>query len=576
VLHRTTVAQDSLYELQRRADHLLRTVVEWCNAPVEHELATTTLVRDWDRLAPGVGRTPYSAALARRATRRSRCELGVALVAVVAFVALIAVRRSPVLRDLGPVALTAALLMLLVTVGMAVTRIYVRAAQFRRSTRRWIRQVDRAMLPALRQVVSALETREQTWAQPFDVTDAPIEPEPAEAIRTAGYELVVGEIRARRSSATAVIGAPGSGLTTLLDRLLVDGSLRPIGIRVNSCTPAESLIRRIHLTFVAELPRRAAESSRSSRRLRRFVERQEQALNFITARTTTRGVTGTWRSLFNVSLGVQNLRTPTEPTPADRIHNLLAALDEARQLTGRTIVICVEGWAKDGDVAGSLATLGHLAELMRPNGIHVVVAAGAAEVRQTDPQGRTAREVLTPAFGAVLDLPPLTAEESRQLLSRRCAGFPPPVALFCHVWSGGNPGELVRTARACIKRRENAPHALRTEEVVDGVLRASLVERVEAAIRAAPTGHDMAPLRRLRDGLDADVAGYAGLPDPPTNLAGHLLVAARTSRFFHSHRSAQRWCEDGTRRSIDELAAARAAADGSVAQVRHHLDRVHD
>lgn len=500
-------------------------------------------------------------------------ELGVVLVAVVTFVALIAARRSPALRDLGPAALTAALLMLLVTIGVAATRIGVRVARFRRATHRWIRRVDRAVLPALRQVVSALQTREHTWTQPFDITDTPVEPEPEEAIRTAGYELVVREIQERRSSVTAVIGPPGGGLTTLLNRLLVDESLRPIGIRVNSCTPADSLIRRIHLTFVAELSRRAAEWSRSSRR---FVERQDQSLNFVTARTTTRGVTGTWRSLFNVSLGVQNLRTPTEPTPADSIHNLLAALDEARQLTGRTIVICVEGWAKDGDVAGSLATLSHLAELVRPNGIHVVVAAGAADVRQTDPQGRPAREILTPTFGAVVDLPPLTADESRQLLSRRCPGFSPPVALFCHVWSGGNPGELVRTARTCIKRRENSPHALPTEDVVDGVLRASLVERVEAAIRAAPTEHDMAPLRRLRDGLDADVAGYAGLPDPPTNLAAYLLVAARISRFFHSHRSAHRWCADSTRRSIDELAAARAAADSSVAQVRHHLDRVHD
>ena len=53
--------------------------------------------------------------------------------------------------------------------------------------------------------------------------------------------------------------------------------------------------------------------------------------------------------------------------------------------------------------------------------------------------------------------------------------------MFCHVWSGGHPRDLIRAARACVTLRAEAQETLRLAQVVDAVVLQDVIDLLEAA-----------------------------------------------------------------------------------------------
>lgn len=168
-------------------------------------------------------------------------------------------------------------------------------------------------------------------------------------------------------------------------------------------------------------------------------------------------------------------------TDADMVESLSWFVRELRVRTGKRIVICIDELDKIDKTDDVVSIINGIKDLFHIPGVHVVVSVSTDAMHSFAARGVLVRDVFDSAFDTVLQVRRMNAQESREVLWRRATNFSVPAMMFCHVWSGGHPRDLIRAARACVTLRAEAQGTLRLAEVVDAVVLQEVIDLLEAA-----------------------------------------------------------------------------------------------
>src|SRR6266851_565926 len=168
-------------------------------------------------------------------------------------------------------------------------------------------------------------------------------------------------------------------------------------------------------------------------------------------------------------------------TDADMVGSLSWFLRELRARTGKRIVVCIDELDKIDKSDDVVSMINGIKDLFHIPGVHVVVSVSTDAMHSFAARGVLVRDVFDSAFDTVVQVRRMNAQESRELLWRRATNFSVPAMMFCHVWSGGHPRDLIRAARACVTLRAEAQETLRLAQVVDAVVLQEIIDLLEAA-----------------------------------------------------------------------------------------------
>jgi hypothetical protein len=173
--------------------------------------------------------------------------------------------------------------------------------------------------------------------------------------------------------------------------------------------------------------------------------------------------------------------TERQATDADMVGSLSWFLRELCRRTGKRIVICIDELDKIDKSDDVVSMINGIKDLFHIPEVHVVVSVSTDAMHSFAARGVLVRDVFDSAFDTVVQVQRMTARESRDVLWRRATNFPVPAMMFCHVWSGGHPRDLIRAARACVTLRADAGRTLKLAEVVDAVVLRDVIDLLEAA-----------------------------------------------------------------------------------------------
>ena len=168
-------------------------------------------------------------------------------------------------------------------------------------------------------------------------------------------------------------------------------------------------------------------------------------------------------------------------TDADMVGSLSWFLRQLRSRTGKRIVICIDELDKIDNSDDVVSMINGIKDLFHIPGVHVVVSVSTDAMHSFAARGVLVRDVFDSAFDTVVQVQRMTAQESREVLWRRATNFSVPAMMFCHVWSGGHPRDLIRAARDCVTLRAEAQKKLRLADVVDAVVLHDVLDLLEAA-----------------------------------------------------------------------------------------------
>jgi Cdc6-like AAA superfamily ATPase len=180
-------------------------------------------------------------------------------------------------------------------------------------------------------------------------------------------------------------------------------------------------------------------------------------------------------------------------TNADMVASLSWFLRELRKRIKKRIIVCIDELDKIDKSDDVVSMINGIKDLFHIPGVHVVVSVSTDAMHSFAARGVLVRDVFDSAFDTVIQVQRMNIQESRDVLWRRATNFSVPAMMFCHVWSGGHPRDLIRAARACVTLRAEACKTLRLAEVVDAVVLQEVLDLLEAAAgkiydREAKTG----------------------------------------------------------------------------------------
>jgi Cdc6-like AAA superfamily ATPase len=148
------------------------------------------------------------------------------------------------------------------------------------------------------------------------------------------------------------------------------------------------------------------------------------------------------------------------------------------------IVIAIDELDKLDKPEDLIAVVNDMKDLLHIRGVHFVVSVSTDALDSFAARGVPSRDAFDSAFDSILMLGRMSPLESIEVLRGRSTGFPVPIALFCHAWSGGLPRDLLRVARSCIEYYADQNSGPRgTDEIVSHVLRRETEQAVEALLR---------------------------------------------------------------------------------------------
>ncbi|MGE5292507.1 MAG: P-loop NTPase fold protein [Micromonosporaceae bacterium] len=173
--------------------------------------------------------------------------------------------------------------------------------------------------------------------------------------------------------------------------------------------------------------------------------------------------------------------TERQSTDADMVGSLSWFLRALCRRTRKRIVICIDELDKIDEPDDVISMINGIKDLFHIPDVHVLVSVSTDAMHSFAARGVLVRDVFDSAFDTVVQVRRMNAEESRDILWRRATNFPVPAMMFCHVWSGGHPRDLIRAARACVTLRASAQHTLRLTEVVDAVVLRDVIDLLDAA-----------------------------------------------------------------------------------------------
>ena len=235
-----------------------------------------------------------------------------------------------------------------------------------------------------------------------------------------------------------------------------------------------------------------------------LARRELERLDYSTA-IQTKNSMGWKLGVVNAAGEDQVSLTERQPTDADIVESLAWFLKELCGRTGKQIIICLDELDKIDKSDDVVSIINGIKDLFHIPGVHVVVSVSTDAMHSFAARGVLVRDVFDSAFDTVVQVRRMNADESREVLWRRATNFLVPAMMFCHVWSGGHPRDLIRAARACVTLRAEAKQTLRLSEVVDAVVLRDAIDLLEAAAgkiqdRQAWIESDETTLRR--DGVE--------------------------------------------------------------------------
>jgi len=407
-----------------------------------------------------------------------------------------------------------------------------------------------------------------------------------------------------------VVGARGAGKSTLL-RLLCDedqakaGLPARIGVYLAApASPAEGeFVKVIYGTTVRKVlaSRNVIAGGRRGWRDRLgvrpddYLRLAQQTLEQITGSVSRSRNSGLSLARFgmSVSLGGQRTWTERELSHADWVAEFRDYLERHRLRRGGPILIAIDELDKIPDAAQAIEIINGLKDLFHIQGVHFVVSVSGDALRSFATRGIPVRDAFDSAFDAVIEIPPLTAGDSCELLRARVRYFPYTVALFCHAWSGGLPRDLIRAARSCVTVLDAGAGPVPIADLAQGIIRRDLVQFIDAAIvreHDGDTSRDiefLLGLRRLLIDMSASVhqqiarSGVAAFGHEDdrvrSSLQPFLGIASAISEYFSMPRSSQQWADGFTSgeflQASDLLAQARAALAIHPSEAAWRLER---
>jgi hypothetical protein len=289
-----------------------------------------------------------------------------------------------------------------------------------------------------------------------------------------------------------------------------------------------------------------------------------------------------------------------QPTDADMVGSLSGFLRELRHRTGKRILICIDELDKIEKSDDVVAMINGIKDLFHVPDVHVVVSVSTDAMHSFAARGVLVRDVFDSAFDTVIQVRRMRADESREVLWRRATNFSVPAMMFCHVWSGGHPRDLIRAARACVTLRAQARQTLKLAQIADAVVLGDVIDLLEAAAgkisnRQASTESDTMATRaesterssqtRVRDILvlkellleatgplherirpllaDKSLPATDDLPDESSTLVRaldpYLRFSACISEFFGNELTGPQWRSETTAEIIQTLTQAQIA-----------------
>lgn len=200
-------------------------------------------------------------------------------------------------------------------------------------------------------------------------------------------------------------------------------------------------------------------------------------------------------------------KTSMEKTRSDLVRMLRRLLTETHYDTGKRIIIAIDGLDKLSDPREFTGIVNDLKELFHLRGVHFLVSVSSHALDSFDLRGVPGRDVFDSAFDSIYEFGPMRVSQSIDVLRGRSTGFPIPLALFAHAWSGGLPRDLLRCARGCkeasARLGEDKPE---TARIVQEVLRRDVTKALDAFLRQHASGalehHLYRNLQEFRSLLD--------------------------------------------------------------------------
>jgi len=331
-----------------------------------------------------------------------------------------------------------------------------------------------------------------------------IELESARVQPFASFTDVVGFLQSHRTSAVGIGGRRGIGKTALLRWMKYE--LEPNWIVLYIPAPAvydaADFVRTIFAMTAKEVIEKHSavlregwltafiDPFRRSSTDRRIGKLSQQALDSITGsrsdqRTTTTGIAGkglAWQR------GRQHTWTQRERSHPELIAAFKEYLEQYRLSGGRPIAIAIDELDKLAKASEAIAAINSLKDLFHIPNTHFVVSVSEDALHRFAMRGVPFRDVFDSAFDSIVKLQAPSPYETQEMLARRSEGeqgFPMPVVLLCHAWSGGIPRDIIRTARACVNIRNRMGRPVGVAELAPQIVRRDVADIVDDAVTAS-------------------------------------------------------------------------------------------
>lgn len=226
-------------------------------------------------------------------------------------------------------------------------------------------------------------------------------------------------------------------------------------------------------------------------------------------------------------------RTLTRSDLVVELRNLLRLFADTHP--GNRLVVCIDELDKLDSPDHLVEIVNELKDLFHIQGVHFVVSVSTDALESFERRGLPSRDAFDSAFDTVVLADWLTLDEALAIISARAAGFAPPIAMFCHAWSGGLARDLLRTARAAVELQRRNTHPVTVGEIVTHIVLGDLTDATTATLRTlAQQDADLDALCELHQLLDPARLGADPRPVPYQHAAklefavsAHQVLQAR-------------------------------------------------
>lgn len=187
------------------------------------------------------------------------------------------------------------------------------------------------------------------------------------------------------------------------------------------------------------------------------LEKVEERLHWHTEKHTSNDYSATTPSIPLSIKKSSQIRLSENPKG---IHNFTIEFQQVvsyfqKSESVKRIIFCIDELDKISNARGGLDIVNELKDLMHIEGVHFVLTVSNDALKSFALRGIPVRDAIDSAFDEVFEIKEISVKEAHAIIVKRAPAFPPPLTRFCYAWSLGNPRELLRCARKCVKVSKN-------------------------------------------------------------------------------------------------------------------------